>query len=190
MGDGEHVPSRACQRGDDHAGVPAGPKAQPGQRGDPEPGCHEGLNGQVVVGGEGDPWREARRLAQADKVVAAPLAAGDPAAARVCREARDRHRVALHPGSFAGRRGGDQVHRLVEQQHAAGAFIGRLRRRLAGAFAVVPEHHRNVDVTGVQHPQRLRRLGFGQHELEAGCLGRKAGRGCRDKRGERGREGG
>jgi hypothetical protein len=54
IGHGEHVPSRARQRGGDHAGVPGGPEAQAGERRDAESGGHERLNSQVVVGGERD----------------------------------------------------------------------------------------------------------------------------------------
>jgi hypothetical protein len=52
----------------------------------------------------------------------------------------------------------------------------------------VLERHSNVDITGAQHPQGLRRLGLRQHELQARRLGQEPGRGCRDQGAERGRE--
>lgn len=80
------------------------------------------------------------------------------------------------------------MHRLVEQQQAAGALVGGLRWRVAGVLLVVPEDDRDVDVAGPQHPQRLRRLGLREHELQARCLGREPRRGRRDERAKRGRE--
>jgi hypothetical protein len=151
-------------------------------------------------------------------VGATALAAGDPAAARVFREGRNWHRIAprriaprriaphriaphriaphriaphrIAPrrDSSAGRRGGHEVHRLVEQQHAAGALVGGLWRRPASVFLVVPEHDRDVHIAGPKHPQGLRRLGLGQHELQARRLAREPGCGRRDQRAQRGRE--
>jgi len=122
-------------------------------------------------------------------VSTAALAAGDPPATRISREACDRHRVALRRAGFALSRGrGDKVHRLVEKQHAAGALIGGLRRRVAGVRLIVPEDDRDVDVASAQHPQGLRRLGLREHEVQAGRPGREARRGGRDERAQRGRE--
>jgi len=188
------VPACARQRGGDHAGVPHGPQAQSGQRRDAESGRHQRLNRNVVVGGERDPRGEAGRLALPDQVGAAALAAGDPAAARVRREACNRHRVARRSvtrgwaRAARGRGLGDQVHRLVEQQHAAGALVGWLGRLVVGVLLVVPEDDRDVHVASSQHPQRLGWLRLRQHELQARRLGAEPGRGRRDQRAERGRE--
>jgi hypothetical protein len=80
------------------------------------------------------------------------------------------------------------VHRLVEKQHAAGALVGGLRRRVASVFLVVPEDDRDVDVASSEHPQSLRRLGLREHELQARRPGRQARRRCRDQRAQGGRE--
>ena len=91
-------------------------------------------------------------------------------------------------GCAASRRRGDQVYRLVQQQHAAGALVGGLRRRVAGVFLVVLEHDRDVHVPRSQHAQGLWRLGLRQHELQAARLGSEPGRGRRDQRAKRGGE--
>ena len=120
---------------------------------------------------------------------AAALAAGDPPAARIRREARDRHGVALRSAGTALSRGrGDKVYRLVEKQHAAGALVGGLRRRVASVLLIVPEDDRDVDVTSSEHPQSLGRLGLREHELQARRPSREARRRCRDERAEGGRE--
>jgi len=52
----------------------------------------------------------------------------------------------------------------------------------------VLEHQGDIDVAGPQHSQGFRRFGLCQHELDAGCLSRKARGGGRNQRAERGRE--
>jgi hypothetical protein len=80
------------------------------------------------------------------------------------------------------------VHRLVEKQHAAGALVGWLRRRVAGVLLIVPEDDRDVDVASSQHPQGLWRLGLREHEIQARRPGREARRSRGDQRPKRGRE--
>ncbi len=85
-------------------------------------------------------------------------------------------------------RRGHQVHGLVQQEHAPGALVGGHRRRGIHILLVVLEDDGDVDIAGPQHPQRLRRLRLGQHELHAGRLGRQPRRGGRDQGAERRRE--
>jgi hypothetical protein len=187
VGHGEDVAPRAHQRRGRDTRVPGGSQAQSWQRRDAQPSGHQSLHRQVVVGGERDPWDEAGRLALPDQVGAAALAAGYPLAAGVRREVGDRHRL-VRPLLAARSRRCHQVHRLVEQEHASGALVGGPRRRRVDVLLVVLEDHGHVDVTSTQHPQRLRRLGLRQHELQAWCLGGQPG--CRrgDQGAKRGRK--
>ena len=98
VGHGEHVPPRARQLSDRDARVPGRAQAQPGQRGHPQPGRDQGLDGHVVVGGEGHLRGEAGQRALPDQVAAAPLAAGDPPVPGVVGQLRG-----AAPASRAGR---------------------------------------------------------------------------------------
>ena len=192
--------------------MPRRPQAQRGQGGDAEVGGDQGLDRDVVVGGERDLRGEPGERALPDQVGPAAVAARDPPVPGVTGQLGRRF-LAL---PRMGRNRRHQVHRLVQQQLLAqalgevdAAFVvtepgaGRTRRRTrprAGLLSGnpravrarrvrgVPEHHRHVHVPGAQHAQRLRRFGLGQPQVDAGLALAEHGRGGRHDGAERGRE--
>src|SRR6202012_4318904 len=75
----DHAPRGPAQPGGPHSRVAGGPQRQVGQQGDAEPGRHQRLRGDEVIGGEGDPGGEPGQRALLEQVLAAAVAAGDPA---------------------------------------------------------------------------------------------------------------
>ena len=151
-------PGGAGQRARGHPRVPVRGQGQRGQRGHPEAGRDQGLDGDVVVGGEGDPRAEAERGALPQQVGPAALAAGDPGAAGVLGQRRP---AAAGPGQ--------QRHRLVQQRRPAQPGFrpgGRVR---------VLEDHRHVDLAGPHHPHRLGWFGLEEAQLDARVGGGEGG---------------
>ena len=122
-------------------------RARPGLGRHPEPGGHQRLHHDHVVGAVADPRIEPGVGAQGQQVAAAALAAGDPG--RVAQGGQP---------ALAPRR--QQVDRIVEQVMQADA--GRL-----GLGLVVAEDDRDLDLAGAQQLERLGRMRVGQADLQA-----------------------
>ena len=123
VADRDHRPAGAAQPGRAHARVAGRAQRQAGQQGDAEASRDEGLGRDEVVGRERDPGREPGLRALPEQVLAAPVAAGDPA-------------LIGQPGQVGGPQLGhrgrqrrlaaadrrvrhDQVHRLGQQHQLA-----------------------------------------------------------------------
>ena len=78
VGGGVDVAGRAGKLGRGDLRVPVGAQGEAGQGGHPDPGGDQGLDGDDVVGREGDLRLEARLGAQLQQVAAAAVAARDP----------------------------------------------------------------------------------------------------------------
>jgi len=166
---------------------------EPGQQGRAEARRHQRLDGDEIVGGEGDFRGESGRGALPEQVFPAPVAAGDPAlCGEPCqvggqylgdREGQQR----LAPGWR--RRRHDQVHWLGQQDLLADVALAVGRRRaLAVAFRLVPEDQRHVHIPGAEHAHRLRRFGLGEPQVHGRVPVVQHRRGAWHERAERRRE--
>ena len=135
---GPRPPTGWCRAaGGAHAGVTGRAQRQPWQQGDAEAGRDEGLRRHEVVGGERDPGREPGVRALPEQVLAAAVAAGDPALAgqpgQVGRPQLG-HRGRQRRFAAADRRvRHDQVHRLGQQHQLAQVVVVGQRRGASAA---------------------------------------------------------
>jgi hypothetical protein len=195
VGHREDLPERTGQRRGMDAGVTGGAQREAGQGGDAEPGRHQGLHSDEVVGGERHVRGEPGGFALPEQVAAAAFAAGDPAAVGEVGQVRFGRGGGLVRvrGARANKRRagpGHQEDRVIQEQRGPGAVPGVPRRCGRGPGLGVPEDQCHIHVASTEHAQCLGRFGLGQRQVHARVLGLEpGGRGGHDRAERRG-EGG
>jgi hypothetical protein len=128
-----------------------GTEGQPRDCRHAQPGNHQRLHHDHVVGRVADSRLKAFVGTQREQVAATPFAAGDPGRIVQCSE-------------FAYPALRKQVHRIVEQV-VESDVVG------LGLGLVVAEDDRDVDLAGAQQLERLGRMRVGQRDLQVGMPG-------------------